>query len=106
MAGVPSAKPSVNEASFTGQTQEQFFGHDLRAFHAPPKHAKIRARLMQSRGREMKAYMCVICGFVYEEAKGVPDQGIAPGTQWADVPENWTCPDCGAPKSDFEMVEI
>jgi rubredoxin len=59
-----------------------------------------------SRGREMKAYMCVICGFVYEEAKGVPDQGIAPGTLWKDVPENWTCPDCGAPKSDFEMVEI
>jgi rubredoxin len=54
----------------------------------------------------MKAYMCVICGFVYEEAKGVPDQGIVPGTLWKDVPENWTCPDCGAPKSDFEMVEI
>ncbi len=54
----------------------------------------------------MRAYMCVICGYVYDEAKGVPDQGIAPGTKWADVPENWTCPDCGAPKSDFEMVEI
>ena len=77
-----------------------------RAFHAPPKHAKIRVRSTQFRGREMKAYMCVICGFVYEEAKGVPDQGIAPGTKWDDVPENWTCPDCGAPKTDFEMVEI
>lgn len=54
----------------------------------------------------MKAYMCVICGFVYDEAKGLPDQGIVPGTQWDAVPENWTCPDCGAPKSDFEMVEI
>src|SRR4030067_3118130 len=50
-----------------------------------------------SRGREMKAYMCVICGFVYEEAKGVPDQGIAPGTRWKEVPEDRTCPDCGAP---------
>lgn len=57
-------------------------------------------------GNKMKAYMCVICGFVYEEAKGVPDQGLAPGTKWEDVPENWTCPDCGAPKTDFEMVEI
>lgn len=54
----------------------------------------------------MKAYMCVICGFVYEESKGAPDQGLAPGTLWKDVPENWTCPDCGAAKSDFEMVEI
>lgn len=54
----------------------------------------------------MKAYMCVICGFVYDEAKGLPEQGIAPGTTWDAVPENWTCPDCGAPKADFEMVEI
>jgi rubredoxin len=54
----------------------------------------------------MKAYMCVICGYVYDETKGVPDQGIAPGTKWDDVPENWTCPDCGASKADFEMVQI
>ena len=54
----------------------------------------------------MKSYMCVICGYIYDEAKGVPDQGIAPGTQWEDVPENWVCPDCGASKADFEMVEI
>jgi rubredoxin len=92
MAGVP-------------ETPEQLFGRPC-AFHAPAKHAKIHARPTHFRGREMKAYMCVICGFVYEEAKGVPDQGIAPGTLWKDVPENWTCPDCGAPKSDFEMVEI
>jgi rubredoxin len=54
----------------------------------------------------MKAYMCVICGFVYEEEKGLPEQGIAPGTVWADVPENFKCPECGATKTDFEMVEI
>lgn len=54
----------------------------------------------------MKAYMCVICGFIYDEAKGLPDEGIAPGTVWADIPMNWECPDCGARKEDFEMVEI
>jgi len=54
----------------------------------------------------MKAYMCVICGFIYEEEKGLPDQGIAPGTRWDDVPENFKCPFCGATKNDFEMVEI
>jgi len=54
----------------------------------------------------MKAYMCVICGFVYEEEKGRPEEGISPGTLWADVPENWKCPECGAAKSDFEMIEI
>jgi rubredoxin len=43
---------------------------------------------------------------MYEEAVGVPDDDIKPGTLWADVPPNWTCPECGARKEDFEMVEI
>ncbi len=54
----------------------------------------------------MKRYMCVICGFVYDEALGLPEDGIAPGTKWADVPLNWSCPDCSARKEDFEMLEI
>jgi rubredoxin len=54
----------------------------------------------------MKAYMCVICGYVYEEEKGDPNAGLAPGTRWEDVPLSWRCPDCGAGKEDFEMVEI
>jgi rubredoxin len=54
----------------------------------------------------MKSYMCVICGFVYDEEQGLPGEGIAPGTPWAEVPENWRCPDCGAGKDEFEMMEI
>ncbi len=54
----------------------------------------------------MKAYMCVICGYVYEEEKGDPASGIAAGTRWDDVPLSWRCPDCGAGKEDFEMVEV
>lgn len=54
----------------------------------------------------MKQYMCVICGFVYDEAKGYEEDGIAPGTRWEDIPENWTCPDCGARKEEFEMIEV
>jgi rubredoxin len=54
----------------------------------------------------MKKYMCVICGFIYDEEKGLPDEGIAPGTRWEDVPLNWQCPECGAGKDDFEMTEI
>ncbi|WP_370445952.1 rubredoxin [Acidiferrobacter sp. SPIII_3] len=50
--------------------------------------------------------MCVICGFLYEEEKGLPEHGIPAGTRWKDVPENWTCPDCGATKDEFEMIEI
>jgi len=54
----------------------------------------------------MKSYMCVICGFVYDEANGLPEESIAPGTKWEDIPPNWVCPDCGARKEDFEIVEI
>lgn len=53
-----------------------------------------------------RTWMCLICGFVYDEEKGLPDEGIAPGTRWDDIPINWTCPECGARKEDFEMVEI
>ncbi len=54
----------------------------------------------------MKTWMCLICGWIYDEAAGLPDDGIAPGTAWADVPINWTCPECGARKDDFEMVAL
>ena len=53
-----------------------------------------------------KKWLCIICGFIYDENKGVPEEGIKPGTTWEDVPLNWSCPDCGARKEDFEMVEI
>jgi len=53
----------------------------------------------------MKRYMCVICGFIYDESEGLPEEGIAPGTRWEDVPPTWVCPECGATKDDFEMVE-
>jgi len=58
----------------------------------------------------MKKYMCLICGWLYDEEQGAPDEGIPPGTRWEDrwedVPPNWTCPECGARKEDFEMIEI
>jgi len=54
----------------------------------------------------MKTYMCLICGYIYDESQGDPDGGVAPGTLWADVPSDWLCPECGVGKEDFEMVEI
>ncbi len=55
---------------------------------------------------EFKKYVCIVCGFEYDEELGLPDEGIAPGTRWDDVPDDWLCPDCGVGKSDFEMVQI
>ncbi|ATU67421.1 rubredoxin [Piscinibacter gummiphilus] len=54
----------------------------------------------------MRTWMCLICGWIYDEATGDPDHDIAPGTPWDQVPMNWTCPECGARKEDFEMVQI
>ncbi|MGQ0798638.1 MAG: rubredoxin [Pseudomarimonas sp.] len=56
--------------------------------------------------RPFTSWMCVVCGFIYSEADGLPSEGIAAGTRWDDVPETWTCPDCGVTKADFEMVEM
>jgi|TARA_B110000263_G_C15067505_1_gene400342 rubredoxin-NAD+ reductase len=53
-----------------------------------------------------KKLECMICGWQYDEEKGDPDEGLEPGTLWADIPDDWTCPDCGAAKSDFEMMIV
>lgn len=49
----------------------------------------------------MKKYVCDLCGYVYDEAEGDPDNGVVAGTKWADVPSDWVCPLCGASKDDF-----
>lgn len=54
----------------------------------------------------MKVWQCIVCGFIYDEAKGLPEEGIAAGTAWDSIPADWACPDCGVSKSDFDMVEI
>lgn len=49
----------------------------------------------------MGKYVCSVCGYIYDEAKGIPEAGIAPGTAWKDLPEDWVCPLCGAAKAEF-----
>lgn len=48
-------------------------------------------------------YVCTVCGFIYDEAAGDPDNGVAPATAWADVPEDYVCPLCGVGKDMFEQ---
>ena len=52
----------------------------------------------------MAKYECVVCGWVYDEEKGDPDSGVAAGTKWDDLPDDWVCPMCGAEKSEFELI--
>ena len=65
-----------------------------------------RRGALQPLDTSMKTYLCIVCGFIYDEAAGRPEDGLAPGTRWADVPATWACPDCGVGKADFEVVEI
>lgn len=50
----------------------------------------------------MAKYVCSVCGYIYDEATGIPDADIAPGTKWEDLPDDWVCPICGATKAEFE----
>ncbi len=52
----------------------------------------------------MKQYVCSVCGYIYDEAKGIPEAGIAPGTTWEELPADWKCPLCGASKSEFHEM--
>ncbi len=52
----------------------------------------------------MEKWICDVCGWEYDPAVGDPDNGIEPGTKFEDLPEDWVCPPCGAPKGDFSKV--
>lgn len=53
----------------------------------------------------MRKFRCRFCSHVYDEQLGDPDTGIAPGTKYEDLPEDWCCPECGASKYDYDLIE-
>jgi rubredoxin len=53
----------------------------------------------------MDRYRCIVCGYIYDPAKGDPEAGIEPGTPFEELPDDWVCPLCGATKDQFEKVE-
>lgn len=54
---------------------------------------------------DMKKYICNVCQWVYDPEVGDPDSGIAPGTAFEDIPDDWVCPLCGVTKEDFDLIE-
>jgi rubredoxin len=57
------------------------------------------------KGLAMRKYKCTLCGYIYDPAKGDPENGVAPGTPWEKLPAEWVCPECGADKDAFEAVD-
>ena len=62
--------------------------------------------LMASDWTSWRKWKCRVCGWIYDEEYGAQDEGIPPGTRWEDVPEDWMCPECGASKQEFVMMEL
>jgi rubredoxin len=62
---------------------------------------QLTAKAIRKGRKRMDRYVCEICGYVYDPEQGDPDNGVAAGTKWEDVPDDWECPVCGASKDDF-----
>jgi rubredoxin len=76
-----------------------------RTIHGP-RAENSATQTLQRGEQEMEKYVCTICDYVYDPTKGDPDNGIAPGTSFEDLPDDWVCPLCGAPKSEFEKMAV
>ncbi|MDR3381425.1 rubredoxin [Cupriavidus basilensis] len=73
---------------------------------AAQPEAPIAAKAASAATDAFKQWVCIICGWVYDEAAGLPEDDIAPGTRWEDIPDDWRCPLCDVGKEDFAMVEF
>lgn len=69
-----------------------------------PKTAPGYISAKQEDKPKMDRYQCSVCGYVYDPEKGDPDGGIKPGTRFEDIPDDWTCPVCGASKGQFKKI--
>jgi rubredoxin len=72
---------------------------------APTYHGAPAAAAKERSDARMQKYECQVCGYVYDPAKGDPDNGVEPGTAFEDLPDDWVCPVCGATKDQFEPVD-
>lgn len=69
-----------------------------------PDFSGISTEYENRRNRKMKKYVCDVCGYIYDEETGDPENGIEPGTKWEDVPDDFVCPLCGVGKDQFSEV--
>lgn len=76
--------------------------HEIKGGKSPKLAPTYMNEEKSEEAKNMEKYVCTICGYVYDPQKGDPDSGIAPGTAFEDIPDDWVCPICGAKKDSFE----
>jgi len=76
--------------------------HEVKRGKAPKTAPTYLKEEPKPAAEKSASYTCTVCGYVYNPEKGDPENGIKPGTKFEDLPEDWTCPVCGADKSQFE----
>jgi rubredoxin len=89
-----------------GEPMTYAYYHEVRR-GTTPETAPTYIKTITEKKEEgkMKKYKCTVCGYIYDPDKGDTDGGIAPGTPFEDLPDDWTCPVCGASKDQFEPEE-
>ena len=78
---------------------------EIKGGKAPKTAPTYNAGDNKKETKMMQKYVCTVCGYVYDPEKGDPDSGIAPGTPFEGLPDDWVCPVCGAAKDKFEKAE-
>jgi len=86
----------------SGEPMTYAYYHDVKRGTAP-KTAPTYIR--EEKVKKVAKYRCTVCGYIYDPEKGDPDGGIAPGTPFEEIPDDWVCPVCGASKDQFEQLE-
>lgn len=94
----------------SGQPMTYAYYHEVKKGKTPEKAATfIGERKSTKEGGKMPSkdvkYKCTVCGYIYDPAKGDPDSGVAPGTPFEDLPDNWVCPVCGVGKDQFQVLD-
>jgi len=89
------------KAKLTGEIGYDYTHHNARRIK---QAAGAHPSRCLNKDLPMQKWICVTCGFIYDEAKGLPDYDVAPGTLFADLPDDWICPECGSTKDCFDLV--
>ena len=95
---------SVFSAEEQEKMMQQFWEFDKQLIHEKYETV-VKNALTTLQGVDLAKWKCTVCDYVYDPLKGDPDQGIKPGTAFEELPENWTCPVCFAPKSAFKQID-